>query len=270
MAEQSEIMHEYTTLNDDFTKRLKDDNRKQDEREVGKKRPMLESPSPRKPSQRKKEDKKTRIKKKEELGNWHLIIEVTWFSKGEGSDSSEDEDDETTGSDSDDSVTRENRLSQNPISKIIITSLSIINDNRDDKAPSIQMFPGERSRSTTIITAKNLNQRKPTVESTSYSDTRVINQQQQQHKPKNEEQDEEQDEEIKELINMTDDENFRESEQSSGTRKPSSLNDDNEENKKTKATLFYNPRNLPLHTLPRIIFDRELQETFMKNQRLNL
>ncbi|GBB99094.1 hypothetical protein RclHR1_03410007 [Rhizophagus clarus] len=32
--------------------------------------------------------------------------------------------------------------------------------------------------------------------------------------------------------------------------------DDNEENKKTKAALFYDPRNLPLHTLPRIIFDR--------------
>ncbi|CAB5356931.1 unnamed protein product [Rhizophagus irregularis] len=26
------------------------------------------------------------------------------------------------------------------------------------------------------------------------------------------------------------------------------INDDNEENKKTKATLFYDPRNLPLHT----------------------
>ncbi|RGB32108.1 hypothetical protein C1646_744026 [Rhizophagus diaphanus] len=32
--------------------------------------------------------------------------------------------------------------------------------------------------------------------------------------------------------------------------------DDNEENKKTRATLFYDPRNLPLHTLPRIIIDR--------------
>ncbi|RIA79324.1 hypothetical protein C1645_823216 [Glomus cerebriforme] len=32
--------------------------------------------------------------------------------------------------------------------------------------------------------------------------------------------------------------------------------DSNEENKKARVTLFYDPRNLPLHTLPRIIFDR--------------
>jgi hypothetical protein len=59
MAKQSEIMHEYTTLNDDFTKRLKDENCKQDEREVGEKRPMLESPSPRKPKES-EEKKKTK------------------------------------------------------------------------------------------------------------------------------------------------------------------------------------------------------------------
>ncbi|PKK65725.1 hypothetical protein RhiirC2_785745 [Rhizophagus irregularis] len=115
MAKQSEIMHEYTTLNDDFTKRLKDENCKQDEREVGEKRPMLESPSPRKPKE--SEEKKKTRRQEEEFGNW-----IKSFStEDEGSDSSEDIDDETTGSDSDDSVTRENRLSQNPISKIRIT-----------------------------------------------------------------------------------------------------------------------------------------------------
>ncbi|PKB99006.1 hypothetical protein RhiirA5_463007 [Rhizophagus irregularis] len=36
----------YTTLNDDFTKRLKDENRYQDNKDVGDKRPILESPSP--------------------------------------------------------------------------------------------------------------------------------------------------------------------------------------------------------------------------------
>ncbi|CAB4410368.1 unnamed protein product [Rhizophagus irregularis] len=46
LAEQNEILLEYTTLNDDFTKRLKDNNRYQDEKEVGDKRPILDSPSP--------------------------------------------------------------------------------------------------------------------------------------------------------------------------------------------------------------------------------
>ncbi|CAB4432995.1 unnamed protein product [Rhizophagus irregularis] len=46
LAEQNEILLEYTTLNNDFTKRLKDNNRYQDEKEVGDKRPILESPSP--------------------------------------------------------------------------------------------------------------------------------------------------------------------------------------------------------------------------------
>ncbi|PKC66523.1 hypothetical protein RhiirA1_459608 [Rhizophagus irregularis] len=72
MAKQCEIMHEYTTLNDDFTKRLKDENCKQDEREVGEKRPMLESPSPRKPKE--SEEKKKTRRQEEEFGNWHLII----------------------------------------------------------------------------------------------------------------------------------------------------------------------------------------------------
>ncbi|CAB4431943.1 unnamed protein product [Rhizophagus irregularis] len=46
LAEQNEILLEYTTLNNDFTKRLKDNNRYQDEKEVGDKRPILESPAP--------------------------------------------------------------------------------------------------------------------------------------------------------------------------------------------------------------------------------
>ncbi|PKY50676.1 hypothetical protein RhiirA4_467270 [Rhizophagus irregularis] len=45
LAEQNEFQLEYTTLNNDFTKRLKDENRYQDEKEVGDKRPILESPS---------------------------------------------------------------------------------------------------------------------------------------------------------------------------------------------------------------------------------
>ncbi|CAB4418750.1 unnamed protein product [Rhizophagus irregularis] len=46
LAEQNEILLEYTTLNNDFTKRLKDNNRYQDEKEVGDKRPIFESPAP--------------------------------------------------------------------------------------------------------------------------------------------------------------------------------------------------------------------------------
>ncbi|RGB30654.1 hypothetical protein C1646_765080 [Rhizophagus diaphanus] len=45
-AEQNAIFREYLALNDDFTKRLKDENRKTDEKEIGEKRPTLESPSP--------------------------------------------------------------------------------------------------------------------------------------------------------------------------------------------------------------------------------
>lgn len=43
-AEQSRILQEYTTLNDDFTKRLQDENRESEKRETGDKRPMVESP----------------------------------------------------------------------------------------------------------------------------------------------------------------------------------------------------------------------------------
>ncbi|RGB41438.1 hypothetical protein C1646_752113 [Rhizophagus diaphanus] len=42
----NEILREYTTFNDNFTKRLKDENRKTDEKEIGEKRPILESPPP--------------------------------------------------------------------------------------------------------------------------------------------------------------------------------------------------------------------------------
>lgn len=44
--EQNKILLEYTTLNNDFKQRLKDENRYQDEKEVEDKRPILESPSP--------------------------------------------------------------------------------------------------------------------------------------------------------------------------------------------------------------------------------
>lgn len=46
LAEQHKIMLEYTTLNDDFIKRLKDENRYVDPKKIGEKRPILESPSP--------------------------------------------------------------------------------------------------------------------------------------------------------------------------------------------------------------------------------
>lgn len=47
LAEGNAIMQEYTTLNDEFKKRLKDENRRTDEAEVGEKRPILDSPPPR-------------------------------------------------------------------------------------------------------------------------------------------------------------------------------------------------------------------------------
>lgn len=74
MAKQSEIMHEYTTLNDDFTKRLKDENCKQDEREVGEKRPMLKSPSVHHRENRKsrREKRRQEDKDKEERRIWKL------------------------------------------------------------------------------------------------------------------------------------------------------------------------------------------------------
>lgn len=45
LAEEQNNLESYTTLNDDFTKRLEDVNRHQDEKEAGDKRPILESPS---------------------------------------------------------------------------------------------------------------------------------------------------------------------------------------------------------------------------------
>ncbi|PKY20411.1 hypothetical protein RhiirB3_433703 [Rhizophagus irregularis] len=45
LAEQTRIFQEYTTLNDDFKKRLENENRHQDEKKIGEKRPILESPS---------------------------------------------------------------------------------------------------------------------------------------------------------------------------------------------------------------------------------
>ncbi|CAB5141572.1 unnamed protein product [Rhizophagus irregularis] len=323
----------------------------------------------------------------------------------EGSDSSEDEDDETTGSDSDDSVTRENRLSQNPISKIRITIKSVrssksdfvsgttanlqkkkVNNmmtteeqsyNRSDirsdvswgndpcqqqqssrqvKSPTVKINPnfiiegqgftpklsfyinnnatflslykynewstksfdsrleimyGGRDNDKVVSSRHinpiirnprteasnydnpgypsyggNLYQRKPTVqvsaripysidESTSYSGARKVSSFAQLNKD-----DEDNLRKLlelhlsnKELLTLNKSLEEQISEQSSELENLSSLNlttklseqetqiktikdDDNEENKKTKATLFYDPRNLPLHTLPRIIFDR--------------
>ncbi|PKY27573.1 hypothetical protein RhiirB3_529285 [Rhizophagus irregularis] len=39
------------------------------------------------------------------------------------------------------------------------------------------------------------------------------------------------------------------------------INDDNEENKKTKATLFYDPRNLPLHTCQELYLIEDISNT---------
>ncbi|POG64433.1 hypothetical protein GLOIN_2v1483933 [Rhizophagus irregularis DAOM 181602=DAOM 197198] len=43
LAEQNQIMMEYTTLNNDFKQRLKNENRYQDKKEVGDKKPNFES-----------------------------------------------------------------------------------------------------------------------------------------------------------------------------------------------------------------------------------
>uniref|UniRef100_U9SP98 Uncharacterized protein n=1 Tax=Rhizophagus irregularis (strain DAOM 181602 / DAOM 197198 / MUCL 43194) TaxID=747089 RepID=U9SP98_RHIID len=51
---------EHTTLNDDFKKRLKDENRKTGEKEIGEKRPILESPQKR---EVKKEEVTKKVKK---------------------------------------------------------------------------------------------------------------------------------------------------------------------------------------------------------------
>ncbi|PKK74084.1 hypothetical protein RhiirC2_775259 [Rhizophagus irregularis] len=45
-AENNDIFLRYTTLNDDFTKRMKDENRYQNNKELGDKRLILESPTP--------------------------------------------------------------------------------------------------------------------------------------------------------------------------------------------------------------------------------
>ncbi|PKY24063.1 hypothetical protein RhiirB3_387714 [Rhizophagus irregularis] len=44
LAEKSKIFEEYTTLNDNFKQRLENENRYQDEKHTGEKRPILESP----------------------------------------------------------------------------------------------------------------------------------------------------------------------------------------------------------------------------------
>ncbi|PKC05202.1 hypothetical protein RhiirA5_502274 [Rhizophagus irregularis] len=44
LAEKSKIFEEYTTLNDNFKQRLENENRYQDEKKIGEKRPMLDSP----------------------------------------------------------------------------------------------------------------------------------------------------------------------------------------------------------------------------------
>ncbi|CAB4478998.1 unnamed protein product [Rhizophagus irregularis] len=45
LAEKSKIFQEYTTLNENFKQRLENENRYQDEKKTGEKRPILESPS---------------------------------------------------------------------------------------------------------------------------------------------------------------------------------------------------------------------------------
>ncbi|GET59600.1 hypothetical protein GLOIN_2v1881393 [Rhizophagus irregularis DAOM 181602=DAOM 197198] len=45
LAEKSKIFQEYTTLNENFKQRLENENRYQDEKKIGEKRPILESPS---------------------------------------------------------------------------------------------------------------------------------------------------------------------------------------------------------------------------------
>ncbi|UZO01951.1 uncharacterized protein OCT59_020457 [Rhizophagus irregularis] len=45
LAEKTKIFQEYTTMNDNFKQRLENENRYQDEKKIGEKRPILESPS---------------------------------------------------------------------------------------------------------------------------------------------------------------------------------------------------------------------------------
>ncbi|CAB4483222.1 unnamed protein product [Rhizophagus irregularis] len=44
LAEKTKIFLEYTTLNDNFKQRLENNNRYQDDKKIGEKRPLLESP----------------------------------------------------------------------------------------------------------------------------------------------------------------------------------------------------------------------------------
>ncbi|PKC06584.1 hypothetical protein RhiirA5_419374 [Rhizophagus irregularis] len=62
-TEQNEILQEYTTLNNDFQKRL-DENYMTDEREIGEKRPILESPCAE--NSKRKEEKTEKKKKKKD------------------------------------------------------------------------------------------------------------------------------------------------------------------------------------------------------------
>ncbi|POG60638.1 hypothetical protein GLOIN_2v1884181 [Rhizophagus irregularis DAOM 181602=DAOM 197198] len=118
----------------------------------------------------------------------------------------------------------------------------------------------------------NLYQRKPTDESTSYSDDEdnlllelhLSDKELLSLNKPLEEQINEQSSELENLSSLNLTTKLFEQETQIKT-----INDDNEENKKTKATLFYDPRNLPLHTCQELYLI-ELQETFMKNQRLNL
>jgi hypothetical protein len=59
-------LQEYTSLNDDFTTRLKDENRLTDEREIGEKRSILESPRAENSKPKKVENEKIPTKKKKQ------------------------------------------------------------------------------------------------------------------------------------------------------------------------------------------------------------
>ncbi|POG64893.1 hypothetical protein GLOIN_2v1880978 [Rhizophagus irregularis DAOM 181602=DAOM 197198] len=61
-TEQNAIMREYTTLNDKFEQRLKDENRYQDKREVGDKRLIFDSPKKSKSSESESEEEAEEIK----------------------------------------------------------------------------------------------------------------------------------------------------------------------------------------------------------------
>ncbi|GBC29497.2 uncharacterized protein OCT59_008645 [Rhizophagus irregularis] len=65
LAEQNEILQEYTTLNNDFQKRL-DENYMTDEREIGEKRPILESPWAENSKRKEEKTEKNKKKKKDQ------------------------------------------------------------------------------------------------------------------------------------------------------------------------------------------------------------